>query len=217
MPSRPYGRRDGARQRATELEERLSGATEGELPADVLEYRQLLETAEDERGGLAAERDRLAADLEIQNERARDLQAQVEQLQHGLDKAARSGSSRVATTRGGDVFERLWPRLVLHEDAKAYLVDVRTCARPQMVGHVLSQLDRGEAVPLKRFRATEHVLEVNAHIRIDATGRDRGRVYVRRLGDGRLWVYIDRKDDPKHQTAFARRIDGLPEPESETL
>lgn len=217
MLRRAERERDAARGRVAELDERLAGSVAGETSADAAEYRDLLLAAEEERDGLAVERDRLAVDLELQDERAQSLQAQLDHLQRGLDEASRRAVSRTATPRGGDVFERLWPRLLLHDDAKAYLVDIRTCPQPHRVGHVLSQLDRGESVPMKKFRATAHVREVNEHIRLDATGRDRGRVYVRHLSDDRLWVFIDRKGDDKQQTAYARWIDSLPEPESATL
>ncbi len=184
-----------------ELERQVAAAQKDsaiyqEMVADAL--NDLDET----RSELAVERERTAAkqaELDILNAR---VDQEIDRLTRRSDIPA----------RGKDMLQRLWPRLVLHPDARAFIEDTRKSPELAELGGVLTDLQRRTLLGTK-FKGTKNVWEVSK-VRIEKQGSNAGRVYYRQLSDGRLWVLIERKD-PKRQDALGQWFDKLPEPDDD--
>lgn len=103
------------------------------------------------------------------------------------------------------LLRRAWPRLVLHPDCLEVMAE--SFSRLTSLFALLTDLNAQAAVPASSWNNHKEVFEVDQHI---ATGRDGlGRVYYRRLSDGRLWVLVHRKVDDKEQERTVKRFAAL--------
>lgn len=171
-----------------------------EMEAEVIAVRaKLLEARQTAVAAEAANQDLVSRNQELQGQ-VRNLQRENDQEQADRQRVASK------TRRVGGLEQLLncaFPRLAFTPESVEELE--REFPNPRAVYDVLRRLDREDALPQVRIR--DDLFEVREHI---ATGNpscaDMGRVYTRRLPDGRVSVFVHRKRDDKDQQQFFDRV-----------
>ncbi|GEA81949.1 hypothetical protein [Cellulomonas uda] len=206
---------DAARAAANAAENNsLPSAERAELERRVLEAKHRADAIEKIADEYFDELADLQPKLAMSQDKVRLLQDQIDDLNALRDEQIAQLARRSdVPPRGPGIWQRLWPRLVLHQRALEFLEDPRRCPEAEKLCEVLTDLNR-RAKSGRRFQSTEHVWEVREHIRIEKSGSNAGRVYYRILPDERLWILIDRKD-PKSQTQLGQWFDNLDLPDDD--
>jgi hypothetical protein len=200
--------KDKVAERETALRVRLAGAEQDrkQFQAELSERQSELAAARK----AVAEYEELFADMDRAKERAEaEADRAVKQLADMSREQIATAAAKPALSKPmrsedllASMVNRLWRRLCLHPDSMASLLS--DFSQWRVIFRVLTDLDdKTKSLKVERFQNLD-VYEVMDHI---STGRDAmGRVYYRRLQDDRLWVFIHRKKDDKHQESFVRRI-----------